>query len=229
MSKEIKVKKSSAPKKTEAKPESKAEAKPEVKSEAKSEAKPKIVKKTSKPVTEEKKAPSIVVTEKPVEVAVEASVPMICVIRIRGAHGMRRIITDTLSMMNLHSVNHATIIPLTPSNAGMIQKAKDYIAYGPINADTLGKLLKKRGLLVGNKPLTDNHVKFSTNYDSINGLAKGIVENKIKIRDVKDLKPVFRLHPPHGGFKGSIKKPFKAGGELGNQGPKINDLVQRMI
>lgn len=208
MSKEVKVKKSSSPK---------------------TESKPKIVKKTSKPESEEKKVTPKVSAEKPIESSSEASVPMICVIRVRGAHGMRRIITDTLSMMNLHSVNHAVVIPMTPTYAGMIQKAKDYIAYGPINAETLGKLLKKRGLLVGNKPLTENHVKFSTNYDSIDGLAKGIVDNKIKLRDVKDLKPVFRLHPPHGGFKGSIKKPVKAGGELGNHGTNINELVQKMI
>ncbi|MEM2203989.1 MAG: 50S ribosomal protein L30, partial [Sulfolobales archaeon] len=43
------------------------------------------------------------------------------------------------------------------------------------------------------------------------------------------VKPVFRLHPPSGGFKGSIKKPYGNGGELGYRGQDINDLIRRMI
>ena len=120
----------------------------------------------------------------------------ICIIRIRGSPGMRRTILNTLTLFNLHHVNHATLVRSNPSVLGMLQKAKDYIAYGTISTEMIGNLLKKRGLLVGNKPLTDNHVKFATDFDSIDNLAKGIFDGKIKMRDVKDLKPIFRLHPP---------------------------------
>ena len=44
-----------------------------------------------------------------------------------------------------------------------------------------------------------------------------------------NLSPVFRLHPPRGGFKGSTKKPYSDGGELGYRGPAINELIRRMI
>jgi len=43
------------------------------------------------------------------------------------------------------------------------------------------------------------------------------------------VKPVFRLHPPRGGFKGSIRKPYGAGGELGYRGAAINELIRRML
>jgi len=46
---------------------------------------------------------------------------------------------------------------------------------------------------------------------------------------IPGLKPYFRLHPPKGGFKGSVKKPYNAGGELGYRGSAINDLIMRMI
>jgi len=42
------------------------------------------------------------------------------------------------------------------------------------------------------------------------------------------VKPVFRLHPPKGGFKGTIRRPYKSGGELGYRGAAINDLILRM-
>ena len=60
-------------------------------------------------------------------------------------------------------------------------------------------------------------------------LAKAIHDGKIKLKEIKDLKPVFRLHPPIGGFKGGIKKPIGAGGALGNVGIKINNYLKRMI
>ena len=153
----------------------------------------------------------------------------VCVIRIRGAHGMNRKILNTLHLMNLYSVNSATILRTNSSINGMLQKAKDYIAFGPVSEETLGKLLKKRALLTGSKPLTDEHIRFNTVYASVAELAKAIHEGKIKLKEVKELKPVFRLHPPIGGYPGSIKKPIGSGGALGNVGEKINKYLKKMI
>lgn len=38
----------------------------------------------------------------------------------------------------------------------------------------------------------------------------------------------YRLHPPRGGFKKTIKRP-RPDGELGYRGEKINDLIARMM
>jgi len=154
---------------------------------------------------------------------------LICVLRVRGAHGMRRTILQTLHLLKLYRVNHVTLIQNNPSVKGMLQKAKDYIAFGPVSLDTLKKLLKKRALLNGNKPLSDTHIVNETTYKSVDDLAKGLFEGKIKFKEIKDLKPIFRLHPPIGGYKGSIKKAANAGGVLGNVGEKINDYVKKMI
>ena len=44
------------------------------------------------------------------------------------------------------------------------------------------------------------------------------------------LKPYFRLSPPKKGFeRKGTKKAFTIGGSLGYRGPKINDLIRRMI
>ena len=151
-----------------------------------------------------------------------------CLIRIRGAHGMNRKIMNTLNLLNLPKVNHATIVRTTPSIRGMIQKVKDYIAYGPISEESIYNLLNKRALLMGQKPLTDDHVRFATVYESVKDLSKAIHDGKIKIQEIKDLKPVFRLHPPRGGYPGSIKKSYQAGGALGNLGDKINIYLKKM-
>ena len=153
----------------------------------------------------------------------------LCVLRVRGAHGMRRTIQRTLHLMNLYSVNSATILRSTPIIRGMLQKSKDYISFGPISEDILKNVLKKRARLTGNKMLTDTHVRQTTVYKSIDDLAKAIYQGKIQLKEVKDLKPVFRLHPPIGGYPGSIKKPVGAGGTLGNVGSKINIYLKKMI
>lgn len=152
-----------------------------------------------------------------------------CIIRIRGAHGMNRKILHTLHLLNLHRVNSATLVKTTPSVRGMIQKVKDYVAYGPISADNVKRLLEKRALLEGNKPLTDQFVRTNTVYKSVADLAKAIHKGKITLKEIKGLKPVFRLHPPIGGYPGSIKKPIGAGGSLGKVGDKINIYLRKMI
>ncbi len=153
----------------------------------------------------------------------------ICVVRIRGAHGMNRKIQYTLHLFNLYSVNHCTLVRSNPSVLGMLQKTKDYIAFGEIDLAATKKLLHKRALLTGSKPLTDEHVRQNTVYKSVDDLAKALYEGKITLKEIKDLKPVFRLHPPRGGFKGSIKKPIGAGGALGNVKDKINVYLDRMV
>lgn len=152
-----------------------------------------------------------------------------CIIRIRGAHGMNRKILNTLHLLNLHRVNSATLVRTNASVLGMLQKVKDYVAFGPISQSSVENLLKKRALLEGQKPLTDDHIRSNTVFKSVSDLAKAIYDGKIKLREIKNLKPVFRLHPPLGGHKGSIKKAIGAGGVLGNVGEKINDYLYKMI
>ncbi|RLE53959.1 MAG: 50S ribosomal protein L30, partial [Candidatus Methanomethylicota archaeon] len=120
------------------------------------------------------------------------------------------------------------IIDDRPEYLGMLRKAADYITWGEITPETLALLLKRRGELKGGKKLTEEYIKEKLGLNSIEELAQAIFEGKIGLKDIPDLKPVFRLHPPSGGFKGSTKKHFKAGGELGYRGLAINELIKKM-
>lgn len=152
-------------------------------------------------------------------------------IRIRGAPGMRRTILDTLKMLRMHKVNHGVLIWGEKSYMGMLNKCKDYIAYGEIDEKTLIRLLRVRGRVEGNEPLTDEHIKNLTNYKSIKELAKALLKGKIhyKASYIDKIKPVFRLHPPRKGYRGSIKKHYGEGGTLGYVQNYINDLIYKMI
>ena len=43
---------------------------------------------------------------------------------------------------------------------------------------------------------------------TIEDMAKAIIENDYKMRDVEGVKPVFRLHPPVKGYEGNKEETF---------------------
>ncbi|MEE3030769.1 MAG: uL30 family ribosomal protein, partial [Candidatus Thermoplasmatota archaeon] len=53
------------------------------------------------------------------------------VIRVRSDRGVERSIRETMSYLNLTKVNHAVIVPESDTYAGMLQKAKDFVTWGP--------------------------------------------------------------------------------------------------
>ena len=153
---------------------------------------------------------------------------MLAVIRVRGRTGVRREISDTLKMLNLTRINHCVLIPETPSYKGMLQKVKDYVTWGEINKDTLEKLIRTRGRLYGDEPITDKYVKEKMGFENISALADAIVEGKVLYKDIPNVKPIFRLHPPLKGWE-KTKRHFTEGGALGYRGEKINELILRML
>lgn len=151
----------------------------------------------------------------------------LAVIRIRGRVDVPPDVKKTLELLRLHKKFHATIIDDRPSYLGMLKKVQEWVTWGEIDAETLALLLRRRGRLRGNVKLTDEYIR-KYGYSSIEDFAKAIVECKATLKDIPNLKPIFRLHPPVGGFKGSTKKHYKEGGELGYRGEAINELIRRM-
>ncbi len=69
----------------------------------------------------------------------------IAVILLRGRIGLHRDVKMTLDLMRLQKKHVCVLIPDTPSLKGMLQKAKDAITWGPIDATTHKELVDKRG------------------------------------------------------------------------------------
>ncbi len=153
---------------------------------------------------------------------------MIAAIRIRGLINVNRDIEATMKMLHLTRPNHLTLIQENPSYMGMLQKVKDYITYGEIDNEVLIELIRERGILIGNKKVTEDYIREQTTYDSIEAFARAMIEDNAEYRELPNVKPLFRLHPPRKGYK-SVKRHFKAGGSLGNRGTAINDLIRRML
>ena len=148
-------------------------------------------------------------------------------IRIRGQINVSKQEEDTLRMLRIDRNNYATIIDNRSSYLGMLNEAKDFITWGEPSVETISLLLKKRGRIQGNKRIEKQEIS-ALGFNDFEDLAKSIYIGEKEIQKMKPLKPFFRLHPPRGGFKNSIKRPFRNRGELGYRGVKINDLAKKM-
>lgn len=153
----------------------------------------------------------------------------IAIIRIAGQQGLNEKIKTTFKLLNLHKKNTCVIVSNNKQTQGMIRVIKDHTTWGEIDEKTLSQLLEKRGKIIGNKPLTKEYVKEKTKLE-FSQFIKELLEDKKQIKDVKGLKPFFRLLPPRKGFeRKGTKKHFSVGGALGYRKEKINELIQRML
>lgn len=142
----------------------------------------------------------------------------ILLIRLRGTVGLKHEIKDTYSMLRLKRTNWATLLPEQQPYIGMIDKVKDFSIYGKISDETLMQLLEKR--------LKDNSGKPASK-ELIKKAFEAIKSGKL-LKDVKEVQPIIRLHPPIKGFKGGIKKTAKQGGVLGKH-ESIDEIAKKMM
>lgn len=147
----------------------------------------------------------------------------IAVILVRGTVNLSPDVKKTLELLRLRQKFACVVVDDTPMYRGMIQKVKDYVTYGEIEQAQFKTLVEKRGKVTGDEPVDSKTAE---------QLAKKYFEGNMKLRDFSDfgVKPFFRMHPPEKGFeRKGIKKPYGRGGALGYRGPKIADLIERMM
>ncbi len=150
------------------------------------------------------------------------------VIRVRGQADVNYDIRHTMELLGLFKVNHCVIVPENDSVKGMMQKIKDYCTWGEIDEETMAEMIRNRGRIEGGDDLSDDFLKENTEFTDADEMAKAIIENDYRMRDVMGAKPVFRLHPPRKGYEGN-KRPYRSGGALGYRGKDINALIKRML
>lgn len=150
------------------------------------------------------------------------------VVRIRGTVSAMKEARETLELLRLTHTNHAVLIDSRPAYKGMLQRVNNYVTWGEPAKETVVSMLQKRGRLLGHKKLTEEYLT-KAGYKSIDDLAEALINCKVAYKNLPDVEPRFKLHPPSKGYKGQTKNAFKAGGEAGYRGAAINDLVKRMV
>ncbi len=151
---------------------------------------------------------------------------MRAVIQVRGPIDMDSGQRDTLDMLNIGRVNHATLVPETDAYDGMVAKVNDFVAHGEPSQETLALVLEKRAdALDSSDDVDEAWVAEHTDYESYEALAEALLAEETTLRE-QGLSPTLRLHPPRGGHDG-IKHPDSTGGELGPH-ENIDPLLEAM-
>jgi large subunit ribosomal protein L30 len=153
---------------------------------------------------------------------------MQAIVQLRGDVNLDHGVEDTLDMLNVGRVNHATLVPETDSYRGMITKVNDVVAFGEPSVEAVARTIALRGEpLEGSADVDDEWIDDNTDYADLEALAEALVDEETTLRE-QGLSPTLRLHAPRGGHEG-IKHPVIEGGELGKHTTEeIDSLLEAM-
>lgn len=153
---------------------------------------------------------------------------MQAIVQLRGEVNISQDVVDTLEMLNLGRVNHATLVPERDTYRGMITKVNDYVAFGEPSAEVVATVLETRGEPVEGDARTDDEwVADNTAFADTAALAEALLAEETTLQEA-GLSPTLRLHPPRGGHDG-LKNPVVDGGSIGHHETEaIDRLLEAM-
>ncbi len=153
--------------------------------------------------------------------------PNLLVVNMRGLVNTRTPVRETLQQLRLLRRFNATIVPDTEIFRGMLQSAKEHLAWSELDAATAENLLTKRAESSnGNK--VEASVLKGSGFSSFADLAAALASGKASLSQELGFRQFFRLSPPKGGFSRSIRRQFGEGGILGPN-RELAKLVNKMI
>ncbi len=155
-----------------------------------------------------------------------AQMGSLLVVNLRGLVNTRAPVRTTLDQLRVGRRFNATIVPDDNVHRGMLNLAKEHVAWCKLDAEIAEKLLKARsekstGTRVSEAELGKDHSSFGE-------IAKGLENGSLKLKSIAEIRPFFRLSPPRGGFKRSIRRQYRDGGILGPN-EDLPKIVEKML
>jgi len=152
---------------------------------------------------------------------------LLLVLNVHGAINSPGPVRKALEELKVVRRFSASVVPSDPSTLGALKLCKDRVAWAPVEVDLLATLLKKRGMVSATKALDAASLK-RMGFKDHDDLAARLVSGEMRLSAVEGLRPFFRLAPPKGGFKKSMRRAASERGVLGSN-PQLSELVKRML
>lgn len=152
---------------------------------------------------------------------------LILVVNLHGSINSAAPVRKALKELWVVRKFSASVVTDDATTVGMLKLCKDYVSWAPVEEGLLVELLKKRGMVSTAKPLDQGALK-SLGYKGPEDLAARMVKDQLRLSAVSGVLPFFRLAPPKGGFKRSMRRQFSEKGILGRN-PKLGEIVGRMM
>jgi large subunit ribosomal protein L30 len=152
---------------------------------------------------------------------------LILVVNLHGSINSTRPVRKALNELWVAKKFSASVVTDDPPTVGMLRLCKDYVAWCPLEEGLLTDLLKKRGMVSSARVLDAGSLK-SMGYKNHEELATKMLNDQVRLSEVAGVLPYFRLAPPKGGFKMSLRRQSTERGLLGSN-PRLEGIVRRMI
>ncbi len=149
------------------------------------------------------------------------------VVNLRGLVNTRRPVRQTLRQLKLIKRFNATIVPNNEVFRGMLASAKEHVAWCELDNEIAEKLLSKRAETSDGRRVSEINLK-GAGFGTFSDLASALATGKATLSDELGFRQFFRLSPPRGGFKRSIRRQYGEGGILGPN-KELSKIVERMI
>jgi large subunit ribosomal protein L30 len=109
----------------------------------------------------------------------------------------------------------------------MLSSAKEHIAWCNLDREIAEKLLSNRAETSDGRKVSEDSLKGSK-FASFSELASALANGQAELTSELGLRQFFRLSPPKGGFKRSIRRQYSQGGILGPN-KELPKIVEKMI
>ncbi len=152
---------------------------------------------------------------------------LILVLNLHGAINSSGPVRKALGEMKVIRKFTASVVTDDANTMGMLRLCKDYVAWTKVDQALLATLIQKRGMATESKALDEASLK-AMGFKKPEDLAAKMVKDGVRLSSIEGIRPFFRLAPPKGGFKRSMRRQYSEKGILGNN-PKLAEIVERMV
>mmetsp|Transcript_12695 Transcript_12695/g.24620 ORF Transcript_12695/g.24620 Transcript_12695/m.24620 type:complete len:240 (-) Transcript_12695:94-813(-) len=166
---------------------------------------------------------------------VEPEPKVFVVTRVRGIIGNSPKVRKILQLLRLRQIHNTVFVKVNKASINMLRLVEPYVAYGEPTLKTVKQLIYKRGFAKVQKnrlAIKDNAI-IEENLGSKDIICAEDLVHEIytcgpHFKEASNFLWPFKLSAPKGGFKKKLNH-FNEGGDAGNRGVHINELIQRMI
>jgi len=152
---------------------------------------------------------------------------LLLVVNLHGAINSSAPVRKSLNELWVAKKFSASVVGDDAPTVGMLRRCKDYVAWSQVDEGLLTDLLKKRGMVTSTRRLDQDSLKH-LGYKSHEELAAKMVKEQTRLSAVEGVLPFFRLAPPKGGFRRSLRRQYTEKGLLGDN-PMLEEIVRRMV
>ena len=152
---------------------------------------------------------------------------LLLVVNLHGQINSPGPVREALNELWVAKKFSASVVGDDTPTVGMLRLCKDYVAWCPVSEELLADLLKKRGMVSATRSLDTATLK-ELGYKTHEDLAAKMAKDQLRLSSVSGVLPYFRLAPPKGGFRRSLRRQATERGLLGSN-PGLDAIVRRMI